>query len=163
MPELRRARLVGLVADESNDHAVEVEEEHQQVETKLDERFLENVSGPNSEVDGRDPTFLWTFSFLKISVASSRWFFSKILSFVSEASSLSCHIDVLLAVPCQEGQVENKRDPVSVDEEQEGQESVNGGLRDDVGVQAVAEVDGVDVVTGAKLACARSQARRGQS
>lgn len=25
-------------------------------------------------------TFLWTFSFLKISVASSKWFFSKILS-----------------------------------------------------------------------------------
>ena len=27
------ARLVSLVADEGNDHAVEVEEEHQQVET----------------------------------------------------------------------------------------------------------------------------------
>jgi hypothetical protein len=35
---------VGLVADESNDHAVEVEEEHEQVETKLDERFLSSVS-----------------------------------------------------------------------------------------------------------------------
>jgi hypothetical protein len=35
---------VGLVADESDNHAVEVEEEHQQVETKLDERFLEDVS-----------------------------------------------------------------------------------------------------------------------
>ena len=32
---------------------------------------------------------------------------------------------------------------------------MNGGLGDDVGVQAVAEVDRVDVVTGAKLACAR--------
>jgi len=31
---------------------------------------------------------------------------------------------------------------------------VDGGLGDDVGVQAVAEIDGVDVVTGAKLACA---------
>ena len=29
-----------LVADKGDDHAVEVEEEHQQVETKLDERFL---------------------------------------------------------------------------------------------------------------------------
>ena len=53
---------------------------------------------------------------------------------------------VLLSVPCQEGQVEDKRDPVPIDEEQEGQESVNGGLGDDVGVEAVAEVDGVDVV-----------------
>lgn len=31
---------------------------------------------------------------------------------------------------------------------------MDGGLGDDVGVQAVAEIDGVDVVTGAKLACA---------
>jgi hypothetical protein len=29
-----------LVADESDDHAVQVEEEHQEVETKLDEGFL---------------------------------------------------------------------------------------------------------------------------
>jgi hypothetical protein len=35
---------VGLVADKGNDHAVEVEEEHQQVETQLDERFLAIVS-----------------------------------------------------------------------------------------------------------------------
>jgi hypothetical protein len=31
---------------------------------------------------------------------------------------------------------------------------VDGGFGDDVGVKAVAEVDGVDVVAGAKLACA---------
>jgi hypothetical protein len=31
---------------------------------------------------------------------------------------------------------------------------MDGGFGDDVGVEAVAEVDGVDVVTGAKLACA---------
>jgi hypothetical protein len=35
---------VGFIADERNDHAVEVEEEHEQVETKLDERFLTGVS-----------------------------------------------------------------------------------------------------------------------
>jgi hypothetical protein len=35
---------VGLVADEGDDHAVQVEEEHQQVETQLDERFLGTVS-----------------------------------------------------------------------------------------------------------------------
>jgi hypothetical protein len=39
----RCAHLVGLVADESNDHAVQVEEEHQEVESQLDERFLERV------------------------------------------------------------------------------------------------------------------------
>lgn len=31
---------------------------------------------------------------------------------------------------------------------------MDSGFGDDVGVQAVAEIDGVDVVTGAKLACA---------
>ncbi len=33
-------RLCGLVTDESNNHAVEVEEEHEQVEGELDEGFL---------------------------------------------------------------------------------------------------------------------------
>jgi hypothetical protein len=35
---------VGFVADKSDDHAVEVEEEHEQVETQLDEGFLSSVS-----------------------------------------------------------------------------------------------------------------------
>ena len=70
---------------------------------------------------------------------------------------------VLLSVPCQEGQVEDKRDPVPIDEEQEGQESVNGGLGDDVGVEAVAEVDGVNVVAGAKSACAFGSDDRGSA
>ena len=33
----QQPRLVGFVADEGDDHAVEVEEEHEQVETELDE------------------------------------------------------------------------------------------------------------------------------
>jgi hypothetical protein len=33
-------KSVTLIADQGNDHAVEVEEEHQEVEAKLDERFL---------------------------------------------------------------------------------------------------------------------------
>jgi hypothetical protein len=35
---------VGFIADKGDDHAVEVEEEHEQVETELDERFLCGVS-----------------------------------------------------------------------------------------------------------------------
>jgi hypothetical protein len=35
------AKSVRLVADEGDNHAVKVEEEHQEVETKLDEGFLE--------------------------------------------------------------------------------------------------------------------------
>ena len=63
--------------------------------------------------------------------------------------------NLLLAVPGQERQVQDQGDPVSVDQEEEGQEGVDGGLGDDVRVEAVAKVDGVDVVAGAKLACAR--------
>lgn len=53
----------------------------------------------------------------------------------------------LLNVPDKERQVENKSNPVAVDEEQDGQERVYSGLGDDVGVETVAEVDRVDVVT----------------
>ena len=55
--------------------------------------------------------------------------------------------DVLLHIPGKEGQVENQRQPVPVDQEQECQETVHGGLRDDVGIEAVAEIDRVDVIT----------------
>jgi hypothetical protein len=55
-------------------------------------------------------------------------------------------VDVLLCVPGQERQVEDERHPVAVDQEQDSQESVDTGLRDDVHVEAVAQVDRVDVV-----------------
>lgn len=74
-----------LVADEGDDHAVEVEEEHDEVEAELDERFLKLLlaaceSGRSSV---KELTFLCTLSFLKISVASRRCWFSKILYLVS--------------------------------------------------------------------------------
>lgn len=56
-------------------------------------------------------------------------------------------VNDLLNVPAKERQVENKRHPVSVDKEEEGQETVYGSLGDNVGVESVAEVNGVDVVT----------------
>lgn len=45
------ANSVRLVADQGNDHAVEVEEEHQKVETKFDEGFLESESQFLSHAD----------------------------------------------------------------------------------------------------------------
>ena len=45
---------------------------------------------------------------------------------------------VLLGVKGQQRQIQNQGDPVSVDQEQCRQESVNGGFGDDVRVQAVA-------------------------
>jgi hypothetical protein len=79
------SRLVRLVADEGNDHAVEVEEEHDEVEAELDEGFLGLLSAAcrSSRKAAQELTFLWTLSFLKISVASRRCWFSKILCLVS--------------------------------------------------------------------------------
>lgn len=68
--------------------------------------------------------------------------------------------DVLLDVPSQEREVEDQRQPIPVDEKQEGQETVYGSLGDDVGVQAVAEVDGVDVV--ATIGVWSAKERRGR-
>ena len=47
-----------LVTDERDDHAVEVEEEHDQVVTELDERFLRNVRGLASSVGGSVQSYL---------------------------------------------------------------------------------------------------------
>lgn len=55
--------------------------------------------------------------------------------------------DALLRIENKQRQVQDDSKPVSVDDEQEGQESVNGGFGDDVGVETVAEINGVDVVT----------------
>ena len=54
---------------------------------------------------------------------------------------------ILLDIPAQKREVEDERQPVTVDEEHEGEEAMDGSLGDDVRVQAVAEIDGVDVVT----------------
>ena len=48
-----RELLVRLVSDEGNDHAVQVEEEHDQVEAQLDERFLGKVNAGSCARTGR--------------------------------------------------------------------------------------------------------------
>ena len=53
---------------------------------------------------------------------------------------------ILLSIPNDQRQVQQQRQPVAVDEEQGGEESVDAGFGDDVHVKAVTEVDGVDVV-----------------
>lgn len=68
-----------------------------------------------------------------------------------------CHIPcvhVLLSIPCQKGQIQDERNPVPINEEEESQKSVDSGFGNDISVEAVAEVDGIDVITVAKLACA---------
>lgn len=69
--------------------------------------------------------------------------------------------NVLLGVPGDEGQVDGNRQPVAIDEEEEGQEPVDGGFRDDVRVQAVAKIDRVDVVAVVAISSVRwSRSRR---
>lgn len=53
---------------------------------------------------------------------------------------------ILLSVKDDQWQVQNQRHPVSINKEQRSQESVHSGFGDDVGIEAVAEIDGVDVV-----------------
>lgn len=55
--------------------------------------------------------------------------------------------NILLCIIGQEGQVKQEGQPVSVDQEQKREESVDCGFRDNVGVETVAEVDWVDIVT----------------
>ena len=70
--------------------------------------------------------------------------------------------DVLLRIEGEEGQVQDNRKPVAIDHEEEGQESVDGSFGDDVGVETVAEVDRVDIVTARArgLACILEIAER---
>lgn len=63
MSTLACVHLSPLVPDQSDDHRVEVEEEHQQVETKLDERLLlmhvelpEDLRGIEQVLVLEDPT-----------------------------------------------------------------------------------------------------------
>jgi len=53
----------------------------------------------------------------------------------------------LLRIPCQERQIQEQSQPISVDEEECGKEGVYSGFGDDVCVETVAEIDGVDVIT----------------
>lgn len=56
-------------------------------------------------------------------------------------------VNDLLDVPAKERQVENQRNPISINEEKECQETVNSGLGNNVCVESVAEINGVNVIT----------------
>jgi len=103
-----------LVPDQSDNHAVEVKEEHDQVEAELGEGlFLVHV---------------------------------KLAEYLCRIKEMGV-VDDLLHVPADERQVDDQRQPVAVDKKQEGQEAMDGGLRDDIRVQSVTEVDRVNIVT----------------
>ena len=68
--------------------------------------------------------------------------------------------NLLLGVEGQERQVQDNSEPVAVNDEEEGKESVNGSLGNNVGVKTVAKVDRVDVVTVGKGEVRISQAQK---
>lgn len=53
----------------------------------------------------------------------------------------------LLNIKRKQRQIQQQRNPIPVDKEQERQEAVHRGFGDDVGVKAVAKIDGVDIIT----------------
>jgi len=55
--------------------------------------------------------------------------------------------DTLLNVECQKWQIEYQRNPVAIDKEQEGQESMNSRFGNNIRIEAIAEVDGINVIT----------------
>ena len=62
-------------------------------------------------------------------------------------AAFACSFEhVLLPVVGGKWQIENESQPVSIDQEEEGQEGVNSSFGDDIGIQTVAEIDRVDVV-----------------
>ena len=55
-------------------------------------------------------------------------------------------LHTLFDIPPQKRQIQDQRQPVSIDKEQECKEAMYSSLRNDVGVKTIAEVDRVDVV-----------------
>jgi hypothetical protein len=60
---------------------------------------------------------------------------------------------ILLYVEREEGQVEQKCDPVPVDKEKECQEPMHSSFGDNVCVETVAEVDWIDIITVNFVSC----------
>jgi hypothetical protein len=139
--------LPTFISDQSHDHRVQVEEEHEQVESQLDERFLlmhvqfaENL-GRVEEVLVFEDSATHSYQYPHPACLSVHLVSSRLVSNPREGCG-----DSLLRIPPQKRQVQQQRQPIPIDKEQNRQESVNAGFGDNVHVQAVAEVDRVNVV-----------------
>lgn len=55
--------------------------------------------------------------------------------------------DTLFDIEGQERQVESNGQPVAINDEEEGEEGVDGRLGHDIRIEAVAQINGIDVVT----------------
>jgi hypothetical protein len=67
----------------------------------------------------------------------------------------------LLGVPGEQWDIEDKGYPIAVDEEQKCEKTVNSCFRDNIGVEAIAKVNGVDVVAIEELSARIPVVERG--
>ena len=158
------SRLISLVPDQGDNHTVEVEEEHDKVESKLEERLLHHVStlaavpvciicilkaGTRSRtnllVSVQRPENLGRVEKVRI-VKNPRRGHQLAIRGGDLRLGRALESDILLDIERKQGQVQDQGDPVTVDQEESSEQSMNGSLGDDVGVEAVAEVDRVDIV-----------------
>lgn len=142
---------MGLVPDEGDDHAVQIEEEEDQMEAELGERFL---NAPPRQPPTLRCACCSAYLLVDIELSENLGRVKEMgvidnpTTHVSDLLAIAFNDYPLLDVPSEEWQVEDQREPVSVDKEHEGQETMDSDFGDDVGVEAVAEVNRVDVVTG---------------
>nr|POF02503.1 hypothetical protein CFP56_58134 [Quercus suber] len=144
---MQAASLSALVTNERDDHRVQVEEEHEEVETEFYERFFlvdvefaEDLGRVEQVLLVEDPT-MKIESAGRIVVLCPR---KRLLK--SQKQVIFFQRYSLLSVPRQQGQIQQQRHPVSVHQKQRGQERVYTRFGDNVGVETVAKLDGIDVV-----------------
>ena len=114
--------LSTFVSDERDDHAVEIEEEHQEVKAELDEGFFlvrvelsEDLGGVQKVLVFEDPAeshISTLFSHLAAELLS--------LSAPFMPVTRCEQVYVLLPIPYYKWQIQQQRQPVAVDEEQRG-------------------------------------------
>lgn len=57
------------------------------------------------------------------------------------------HNHALLSIVSNKRQIQKQRQPISIYQEKEGEKGLNSGFGDNVRVEAIAEIDGIDIVT----------------
>ena len=60
---------------------------------------------------------------------------------------LNKHFDLLFCVESQQRQIQKQCNPISIDQEKEGEEGMYSGFRYDVRIKSIAKVNRIDVVT----------------
>jgi hypothetical protein len=132
------AYSVALVTDEGNDHAVQIEEEHEKVESQLDERLLKShtqelAGGSRGRCAPNRPKGVAAYLLVHIQLAEDLGRVQQVLVVVDplgaenprvslarrkwHGSSWSTEGNLLLRIEGQKRQVQENCEPVSIDDE----------------------------------------------